>query len=62
MPETKPQNRVSFDTSASQLDAIERWRAKQRPIPSRNESIRRLVDRGLEAEGEPPVPGNPEDQ
>lgn len=46
----KVDQRVPFVTRKSQLDAIDEWRTKRRPIPSRNEAIRHLVDRGLETE------------
>jgi hypothetical protein len=32
-------------------DAIDGWRASQRPIPSRPEAIRRLVELGLASKG-----------
>jgi hypothetical protein len=35
------------------LRAIEDWRRKQTPIPSEAESVRRLVDLGLEASERP---------
>jgi hypothetical protein len=34
------------------LDAIDAWRAAQEDEPERPEAIRRLVDRGLAAEGD----------
>jgi len=49
MEREKVDQRVLFTTRKSQLDAIEQWRGRQRPIPSRNEAIRRILDRGLEA-------------
>jgi len=48
----KVDQRVTLVTRRSQLDAIDAWRVKQRPIPSRNEAIRQLIDRGLKAEGD----------
>jgi len=47
MEREKVDRRVPFETSESQLEAIDQWRGGQRPIPSRNEAIRRLVDIGL---------------
>jgi hypothetical protein len=49
MESEKVDQRVPFVTRKSQLDAIDQWRTEQRPIPSRNEAIRQLVDAGLEA-------------
>ena len=40
---------IGFDHAM--IGAIEKWRAKQRPIPSRSEAIRRLVELGLKAKG-----------
>jgi hypothetical protein len=31
------------------LDAIEKWRAKQRPIPNLSDAIRQLIEAGLAA-------------
>jgi hypothetical protein len=31
------------------LDAIEKWRAKQRPIPNLSDAIRQLIEDGLAA-------------
>jgi hypothetical protein len=31
------------------IEAIEKWRAKQRPIPTVSEAIRRLIELGLKA-------------
>jgi hypothetical protein len=36
---------VGFDQAM--LDAIEKWRAKQKPIPNVSDAIRRLVELGL---------------
>jgi hypothetical protein len=44
------EQRVAFLARQSQLDAIDTWRSQYRPIPTRNEAIRRLIERGLEAE------------
>jgi hypothetical protein len=35
---------VAFVTRKAQIAAIDEWRVKQRPILSRNEAIRRLID------------------
>jgi len=40
---------MPFETSKSQLEEIDQWRTEQRPIPSRNEAIRRLIAMALEA-------------
>jgi hypothetical protein len=45
----KVDQRLTLVTRRSQLDAIDAWRVEQRPIPSRNEAIRQLIDLGLEA-------------
>lgn len=37
---------VGFDQKM--LDAVEKWRRKQTPIPSVSDAIRQLVTRGLE--------------
>jgi hypothetical protein len=47
MESEKVDQRVAFVTRRSQLDAVDEWRVTQRPIPSRNEAIRRLIDLGL---------------
>lgn len=38
---------IGFD--AKMLDAIERWRAKQKPIPTVSDAIRMLVEKGLKS-------------
>jgi hypothetical protein len=49
-PELFPVKKVvGFDQSM--IDAIENWRAKQKPIPNVSEAIRRLVELGLKAKG-----------
>jgi hypothetical protein len=51
VPLDKPiEHRMPFVTARDQIDRIDRWRGRQLPIPSRNEAIKRLVDRGLDAE------------
>jgi hypothetical protein len=45
-PELYPVKKVvGFDQQT--IDAIEKWRAKQKPIPNASEAIRRLIERGL---------------
>jgi hypothetical protein len=46
--------RVTLTTNQDQLDAIDNWRRKPASLPNRNQAIRRLINRGLEAEGETP--------
>ena len=38
---------VGFDQEM--IDAIDKWRAKQNPLPNVSEAIRRLVELGLKA-------------
>lgn len=40
---------IRFEMRATKgwLDHLDEWRSKQKPIPSRAEAIRRLVERGL---------------
>jgi hypothetical protein len=45
-PETHPVKKVIGFTQ-EMIDAIEQWRAKQRPVPNLSEAIRRLVELGL---------------
>ena len=49
-PETHPVKKV-VGFSEAMIDAVESWRAKQRPVPNLSEAIRRLVDAGLDATG-----------
>lgn len=45
-PEVYPVKKmVGFSTDM--LDAIEKWRAKQRPIPNVSDAIRQLIESGL---------------
>jgi len=44
---------VNMRAPASTVDAIDDWRAVQRPILSRSEAIRVLVLKGLETEAPP---------
>jgi hypothetical protein len=39
-------------TTPEMIEAVDRWRAKQRPIPSRNAALRTLIEEALEAAGE----------
>jgi hypothetical protein len=49
-PELFPVKKVvGFDQAM--MDDIEKWRAKQQPIPNVSEAIRRLVELGLKAKG-----------
>lgn len=49
----KPRSRIlreggsRFDLSLPLLQAVDDWASRQRPAPSRNEAIRRLLERGL---------------
>jgi hypothetical protein len=47
-PETHPVKKVIGFTE-EMLKAVEKWRAKQKPIPNVSEAIRRLVEIGLKA-------------
>lgn len=40
---------IRFEMRASErwMEAVEVWRAQQKPIPSRAEAIRRLVEKSL---------------
>jgi hypothetical protein len=45
-PEIYPVKKIiGFNTAL--LDAIEKWRAKQRPIPNVSDAIRQLIEAGL---------------
>jgi hypothetical protein len=47
-PELYPVKKViGFDQMM--IDAIEKWRAKQRPIPSVSDAIRQLIEKGLKS-------------
>lgn len=35
--------------SESMLEAIDKWRARQRPIPNVSDAIRQLIEQGLKA-------------
>lgn len=47
LDEESATERVQIVAPASWIARIEEWRSKQRPIPSRSEAIRILVDRTL---------------
>jgi hypothetical protein len=49
-PELFPVKKVvGFDQEM--IEAIDKWRAKQTPLPNVSEAIRRLVEIGLKAKG-----------
>ena len=45
-PETYPIKKV-VGFSEEMIEAVENWRAKQKPVPNVSEAIRRLVALGL---------------
>lgn len=47
-PEIYPVKKL-VGLSESMLEAIEKWRAKQRPIPNVSDAIRQLIEVGLKA-------------
>jgi hypothetical protein len=47
-PEIYPVKKMVGFTK-TMLDAIDKWRAKQRPIPNVSDSIRHLIEIGLRA-------------
>jgi hypothetical protein len=49
-PETHPVKKVIGFTE-EMVDAVEKWRAKQKPVPNLSEAIRRLVELGLKTKG-----------
>ena len=49
-PELYPVKKVVAFEDAM-IDAIETWRAKQKPVPNVSEAIRRLVELGLKVKG-----------
>jgi hypothetical protein len=49
-PETHPIKKV-LGFSEEMVDAVENWRAKQKPVPNLSEAIRRLVELGLRVKG-----------
>jgi hypothetical protein len=50
-PETHPVKKVIGFTEEMIAD-VERWRAKQKPVPNVSEAIRRLVKIGLKAKSQ----------
>jgi hypothetical protein len=49
-PEIYPVSKL-IKFSDTMLDAIEKWRAKQRPIPNVSDAIRQLIAAGLKKSG-----------
>jgi len=47
-PEIYPVKKL-VGLSESMLEAIEKWRAKQRPMPNVSDAIRQLIEIGLKA-------------
>ncbi|MET4721869.1 hypothetical protein ABIF64_005912 [Bradyrhizobium japonicum] len=47
-PEIYPVKKL-VGLSEAMLDAIDKWRAKQRPIPNVSDAIRQLIEIGLKA-------------
>lgn len=47
---TEPQ-RLNMVAPPSWFERIDDWRAKQRPVPSVSEAIRRLADLALDSQG-----------
>jgi len=45
----KDTKRLNMVVAASWMDKIDNWRSKQPDLPNISESVRRLVDLGLEA-------------
>lgn len=54
-PETHPTKKI-IGFTPEMLDAVEKWRARQRPVPNLSEAMRRLIDLGL-ASSRPPRAG-----
>ena len=50
----KLDQRVPVPMSEAMLSAIDEWRRPQRPIPTRAEACRRLIDESLKRQKEPP--------
>ena len=50
-PESHPVKKVIGFTE-EMIDAVETWRAKQKPVPNVSEAIRRLVELGLKVKTE----------
>lgn len=52
-PEPTLTERFELRFTKAMLDGIDEWRARKKPLPTRAEAIRRLIDMGLRAdEGE----------
>jgi hypothetical protein len=49
-PETHPVKKI-IGFSEEMIAAVERWRAKQKPVSNLSEASRRLVELGLKAKG-----------
>jgi hypothetical protein len=47
-PEVYPVRKL-IKFSEDMLDTIDKWRAKQRPIPNVSDAIRQLIEAGLKA-------------
>jgi hypothetical protein len=45
--------RIPVMMSSEEVEAIDEWRRKHPDLPSRSEAIRRLVELGLKAKGQP---------
>jgi len=55
-PGTHPVKKVIGFTE-EMIEAVEGWRAKQRPVPNLSEAIRRLIELGLKAKQRLPKSG-----
>jgi len=55
MPERTIHIRKAVNMGPDLVEAIEAYRRRQKPIPSESAAIRRLIQRGLEAEQRPAV-------
>jgi hypothetical protein len=58
-PETHPVKKI-IGFSDNMLSAVERWRAKQKPVPNLSEAIRRLVELGLKSPAKALKKGRPD--
>jgi hypothetical protein len=47
-PETHPIKKI-IGFSEEMIEAVEKWQAKQKPVPNLSEAIRQLVELGLKA-------------
>lgn len=45
-----PSGRINVIASEALLDRIEEWRARQRPIPTKSEAARMLMEMALDAD------------